>query len=204
MRYTNRRCAHTAQAASSVQPPHVGRSTRHRGLVGSVQPSRRCPANRACGCVRARSSPEPALRNASRPEADGKNACASRQLRSVLDRIRQVIGFTSRSFALKPSRSIVATSLSDEVFASSNSTRAWAFSKLTSTFFTPGSLSKAAATEAWQELQTIPFTSMVATLAAACAVMPDAKKARTTRGAIRKHASRIDVLPSHAYMPAAM
>lgn len=60
----------------------------------------------------------------------------------------QLKGFTSRSFALKPSRSIAATSLSDDVFASSNSTRACAFSRLTSTFFTPGSLSKAAATEA--------------------------------------------------------
>jgi hypothetical protein len=61
----------------------------------------------------------------------------------------------------------VATSLSGEIFVSSNSTRAWAFSRLTSTFFTPGSLPKAAATEACQELQTIPLTSIVATRDAA-------------------------------------
>jgi len=53
---------------------------------------------------------------------------------------------------------MAATSLSAETFASSNSTRASAFSRLTSAFVTPGSLSKAVATEIGQELQTIPLT----------------------------------------------
>ncbi len=45
--------------------------------------------------------------------------------------------------------------------------RAVAFSRLTSARVTPGSLSKAVATEAGQALQTIPLTSIVASFGAA-------------------------------------
>ena len=99
---------------------------------------------------------------------------------------------------------MAATSLSDEVFVSSNSTRACAFSRLTSTFFTPGSLSKAAATEAGQELQTMPLTSIVATLDAACAVIADPTNARRETTARAKYRiPRMGLLLSTDYMPAA-
>ena len=62
---------------------------------------------------------------------------------------------------------MAATSLSGEILASSNSTRASALSRLTSARVTPGSLSKAVLTEMGQALQTIPFTSMTATWGAA-------------------------------------
>lgn len=158
-------------------------------LVALVDPPRECPAAVDVCIVGMRDDHERAL-DVARLGHRG---------------LPQLRGFTSRSFALKPSRSIVATSLSEEIFASSNSTRACAFSRLTSTFFTPGSLSKAAATEAWQALQTIPFTSMVATLDAACAVTADATKARRTRSPkLRDLVRRMDLLPSTGYMPAAM
>jgi hypothetical protein len=92
--------------------------------------------------------------------------------------LSQLEGVTSSSLALKPRTFIVATSLSGEIFVSSNSTRACAFSRLTSTFFTPG-LPKAAATVPGQEFQTMPLTSMVATRDAACAVIADGPNARS-------------------------
>lgn len=94
---------------------------------------------------------------------------------------------------------MTATSLSEEIFASSNSTRACAFSRLTSTFFTPGSLPKAAATEACQELQAMPLTSMVTTLDADSAVIANANRASSPRLMIR-----MVRLPFTGYMPAAM
>ena len=95
--------------------------------------------------------------------------------------------------------------LSGVVFASSNSTRACAFSRLTSTFLTPGSLSKAAATLASQELQTMPLTSMVAILAAACAVIAATKTAKKTRTPNAGHRiCRIDALRPTGYIPVLM
>ncbi len=87
---------------------------------------------------------------------------------------------------MKPSRSIAATSLSGEVFASSNSTRAWVFSRLTSARLTPGSLSKAVATETGQELQTIPFTSIVATFGAASPTVAAASRPSSRSDAIAR------------------
>jgi len=51
----------------------------------------------------------------------------------------------------------------------------------------------------------MPLTSIVATLAAACAVNADATRARTTSSPRPNNRDRrIDVLPSRGYMPAAM
>ncbi len=58
---------------------------------------------------------------------------------------------------------MAAVSCSAEILPSSNSTRASAFSRLTSARVTPGSLSKAVLTETGQALQTIPLTSRMAT-----------------------------------------
>lgn len=79
------------------------------------------------------------------------------------------------------------------------------FSRLTSTFFTPGSLSKAAATEAGQALQTIPLTSMVATRGAASVVIADVRNARNSTIPKAAHRlPRMDLLPATGYMPVVM
>ena len=97
---------------------------------------------------------------------------------------------------------MAATSLSGETFASSNSMRACALSKLTSARLTPGSLSKAVATETGQALQTIPFTSMTATFGAAAEI--DAA-ARSERDASNPSSIRrlMPLLLRASYMPAA-
>lgn len=113
---------------------------------------------------------------------------------------------TARTLALKPSRSIAATSLSGDVLVSSNSTRARALSRLTSARVTPGSLSKAVATEMGQELQTIPFTSMVATFGAASATVAAASRPRSRSDAIARVTRRlIDASTSRGpHIPARM
>ncbi len=74
---------------------------------------------------------------------------------------------------------MAATSLSAVIVLSSNSTRARAFCRLTSALFTPGSLSKAVATETGQALHTIPFTSIIATFGAAFATDSQASSPST-------------------------
>lgn len=93
---------------------------------------------------------------------------------------------------------MIATILSVVVFASSNSTSACALSRLTSTLLTPGSLSKAAATEACQELQTIPLTSMVAILGAACAVTAATTTEMSTSKANRRRRSILAIETLHS------
>lgn len=87
---------------------------------------------------------------------------------------------------------MAATSLSGEVFASSNSTRAWAFSRLTSARLTPGSLSKAVATETGQTLQTMPLTSIVATFGAASATVATSRPSNRSDAVLRAIQGFID------------
>ncbi len=116
------------------------------------------------------------------------------------------LGATLKTFARKPSWSMAAASLSAEILLSSNSTRASAFSRLTSAFLTPGSLSKAVATETGQELQTIPFTSIVATFGAASATVAAASRPRSRSDAIARVIRRlIDASTARGpHMPARM
>jgi hypothetical protein len=92
------------------------------------------------------------------------------------------------------------------IFASSNSMRAWAFSRLTSARLTPGSLSKAVATETGQALQTIPFTSIVATFGAASATAADASRPSNRSDAVVRAMRRfIDASAARGlHMPARM
>lgn len=113
---------------------------------------------------------------------------------------------TVRSLALKPRRSIAATSFSGDVLASSNSTRARALSRLTSARVTPGSLSKAVATEMGQDWHTIPFTSIVATFGTASAPVAAASRPRSESDAIARATRRlIDAsVARRPHMPARM